>query len=61
MLRLSCCLCGSMFLVKKLPEGRPLCYQCRTVAAAVHKHTHARRKACPPPHDPKAGAVDSKK
>ena len=55
MLRLSCCVCGSMFLVADLPEGRPLCPRCHTVDAAVKKHSKPKRK---PPAKPEKGRTD---
>lgn len=44
MLHLSCCKCGSLFLVSELPAGLPLCPACHTVAPGLKKHNRPKRK-----------------
>lgn len=44
MLRLSCCVCGSMFLVAKLPTDPPLCVHCAQAAAGNSNPKPPKRK-----------------
>lgn len=49
MLRISCCVCGSMFVVAELPADQPLCYRCGSVDAAVKTQKRTKRKPPKPP------------